>query len=628
MNELVKIESMDIENGIIRLKGEECKHFIWPGNYFFISGAKEELDMPGEWYLDSSKGRLYYWPREGEDLNSAEVVAPMLEKIIELNGDDGSEDGGRERVRRIKFQGLTFMHCADTINHTAIRTPTDGAVKLTHAWNNTIENCHFTNVDSFGVWMHLDSCENMISGNTMDYMGAGGILLTSPILAYGDPYDLRPGVSNYAPLRNHIIRNHIHHGNQVRFNGAGILLDSRPESTALEAGTLIAFNEIHHMKRQGIFGFQNQGGNIIAYNYFHHLMLETADGGAVNIASMNVATAPTLVKNNLIHDVVGLKREGEGKPGYFGGAGIYPDWCTSHFIVENNVVYNTGFSAYLTNAGQFNRITNNIFCDDTRTLLDFELNYAEVRDNHFYCNIFANTRKGLKNLYLGAWGMSEGRRNHLLEAISDNPREFLQSDLNLYWNSGQPICIQPFSSIGKWQDKSMDNNSIVADPLFEDAENGNYSLKPESPVFRLGFKPFDITNSGLNAQADKELDLKQVAVKYVVTGLEKAVKSDKNALVFIPSIPASGRYRVYVKLSQREDFDVAIHHAKGVNTFNMNDWMCPEVSPQWSFYIGTYEFLSGTESNVIFTDAGGFEGAVPVQVSFVQAYQPDNGIVE
>ena len=54
---------------------------------------------PGEWYLDRVSRRLHYQPRQGEDLTTVEVIAPQLERMVDLNG-----------VAAITFDGLIFEH--------------------------------------------------------------------------------------------------------------------------------------------------------------------------------------------------------------------------------------------------------------------------------------------------------------------------------------------------------------------------------------------------------------------------------------------------------------------------------------------------------------------------------------
>lgn len=75
---------------------------------FFLANRIEFLDAPGEWFLDERAGRVYYWPREGENLASARVVAPALETLVEILGT-------RERpVQHVRFEGIAFQHTAWT----------------------------------------------------------------------------------------------------------------------------------------------------------------------------------------------------------------------------------------------------------------------------------------------------------------------------------------------------------------------------------------------------------------------------------------------------------------------------------------------------------------------------------
>jgi len=47
-----------------------------------------------------------------------------------------------------------------------------------------------------------------------------------------------------------------------------------------------------------------------------------------------------------------------------------------------------------------------------------------------------------------------------------------------------------------WQAQGLDTHSLVADPLFVDAANDDYQLRPDSPAFELGFKPIPFEKIG------------------------------------------------------------------------------------------------------------------------------------
>ena len=69
-------------------------------------------------------------------------------------------------------------------------------------------------------------------------------------------------------------------------------------------------------------------------------------------------------------------------------------------------------------------------------------------------------------------------------------------DGNLYWREGG----QPFDFAGvpldEWRKRGHDVHSIVADPLFVDPEHGDFRLRPDSPAFKLGFRPIDVSGVG------------------------------------------------------------------------------------------------------------------------------------
>jgi len=68
----------------------------------------------------------------------------------------------------------------------------------------------------------------------------------------------------------------------------------------------------------------------------------------------------------------------------------------------------------------------------------------------------------------------------------------------MYWNtSGEPPIFPGNRDLNQWQvTQDQDKHSLVADPLFVDAENGDYRLKPNSPALEVGFQPFDTNKAG------------------------------------------------------------------------------------------------------------------------------------
>ena len=48
----------------------------------------------------------------------------------------------------------------------------------------------------------------------------------------------------------------------------------------------------------------------------------------------------------------------------------------------------------------------------------------------------------------------------------------------------------------QWQERGHDQHSLVTDPLFAAPDKNDFRLQPNSPAFRLGFRPTDLSGVG------------------------------------------------------------------------------------------------------------------------------------
>ena len=68
------------------------------------------------------------------------------------------------------------------------------------------------------------------------------------------------------------------------------------------------------------------------------------------------------------------------------------------------------------------------------------------------------------------------------------PNFDLVSDFNVYYDaSGKPPKLTDLS-FDQWKHKGLDMNSVISDPKFTAPDRGDFSLPPDSPAFRLGFR--------------------------------------------------------------------------------------------------------------------------------------------
>jgi len=59
---------------------------------------------------------------------------------------------------------------------------------------------------------------------------------------------------------------------------------------------------------------------------------------------------------------------------------------------------------------------------------------------------------------------------------------------------GDQTCLE------QWQAAGHDEGSLFIDPMFVAPEKYDFTLRSDSPAFRLGFRPIDLTTVGVRQQ--------------------------------------------------------------------------------------------------------------------------------
>jgi hypothetical protein len=183
------------------------------------------------------------------------------------------------------------------------------------------------------------------------------------------------------------------------------------------------------------------------------------------------------VRHNLIHHVTG------------GGSGIVLDNASAGIVVEHNVIHHVSAHALLFNFNDLgNIVQNNVLALSDDALVNRSGDAGKLdQTGVFYRNIFY-------------W---QGDRSRLF--CPDRWANYdIVMDYNLYCDaSGKPPRFLGFD-FEQWKKKGLDPDSIVADPLFVDPRNGDFTLRPESPAFKLGFRPIDLRGVGIRPRKGSE----------------------------------------------------------------------------------------------------------------------------
>jgi hypothetical protein len=217
------LSSFDANDWVLKLENPDFSKWTSLGRatsteWVELSNVLEYLDEYGEWYLDAANGKVYYYPQPWEDMATASVYAPVVDRPWEVVGTRTA------KAARIVLDGLTFEHnnwsrTKDRwlggsqaemlwgLDNAEYTDQVPGALVLTHASSSVVKNCVFQHLGTCGVQLY-DGCDAAtIQGNYFfDSTAAGIIVGRGAHLVTSDPSSETQRNTNTL-VSNNVVRN-------------------------------------------------------------------------------------------------------------------------------------------------------------------------------------------------------------------------------------------------------------------------------------------------------------------------------------------------------------------------------------------------------------------------------------
>lgn len=480
-------------------KGYDWEEYKWQDGQsharYYVENSYECLDSPGEWYLDVTRKKLYYWPLE-EEANMADTKCivpvvrqpgqPLGKELVNLTGSVEAP------VHDIQFLDLDFAHNDwDFLLKGYYAAGLEGhrygaGIWLHYTRNIRIENNRFYLLGGNAVSSEFGH-QLIIRRNTMRDLGGGGVYITAA------------SAWNTDSSNNSVTDNTIHDINAVYKNSAAIY-------DGYGVHEAISHNEIWNTSYSGIIfipGFFSFGmhpeidpatvdpnsltRSRIEYNHIHHAVQELNDGAGIYTSGPYTESWPGYdlgyyygvdIGNNYIHAIDKTDNHTFDKL----LMGIYIDERSYDMQVYNNIVSTADVLIFLHRTRKIS-VYNNIFYGASTVLMSYQGYEIHCPDNLEDAEGNSITR----NIFYSTGGVLYPYPN------ANFPSKIKLSDYNLYF---KPSLSCPNRSW--WKSAGYDGNSIEADPQFRDPEAKNFELMPASAALRsvsqggISFAPIDL----------------------------------------------------------------------------------------------------------------------------------------
>lgn len=305
-NSYEQVTELDRGRRFIRTKEPHGHYGFRKGQRFHYVNVLEEIDTPGEWFLDRRTGMLYFWPPE--NVEGGETLFSLLEEPLVSLTD----------VQYVTLRGLVF------------EAGRGKAVEISGGAGNRIVGGLIRNIGSWAITISGGAAHGVISCDVFD-IGDGGVSMSG-----GDRQTLAPG--------GHFVEN-------CRFVRLGRWSKCYVPAVLMSGvGLRASHNLIYDHPHCAIL----YGGNdhLIEFNEIHHIALETGDVGAI-YAGRDYTFRGNRIRHNYIHETGGVG---------MGSMGVYMDDCVSGTEVFGNVFYKVHWAMFI-GGGRDHLVENNLFVD-------------------------------------------------------------------------------------------------------------------------------------------------------------------------------------------------------------------------------------------------------------------------
>jgi hypothetical protein len=416
---------------------------------YYVFNLLEELDTPGEYYIDRSAGTLYYWPPE--NLAAADLTVSVMETPLLALVDASS----------VSVQDITFEGARGEL------------VQINGGSDNRIYNCRLlgagdTAAEVSGLRNGIERCDILDAGGSGVLLTGG--TATSNELVRGDNYLRQCEITRFGRLT-------------LTYTG-GVKL-------AGGTGNSVEHCRIHDSSHMAIYLRGND--HSIQYNEIFHVLQHTSDAGAI-YAGRSWNHRGNVIRYNFIHDCYSDLSDSVHA--------IYLDDCFSGTTIFGNVIYRIGRFALMNCGGRDNIWENNVVA------LCGRFHFSDGRGNDKITNLPGDSWNLLEKIQ--ALNYRQPPWSDAYPELAEIPDDWAALTNQHFQYPGGTVFSRNVSWSNAWtyveNDNAfsyyaeMTNNLTGENPLFTDLAGYDLTFRPDSPALAIpGFQPIPFYDIGITS---------------------------------------------------------------------------------------------------------------------------------